>query len=173
MSLDKTPNRNRCVKRITRVYKGLKEKCYNVKNIGYKYYGGKGIKVLLSRIDFIQWYLDHVTDDMVRPCVDRIDRDGHYSIDNIQIISAKKNSRKTIESNPAWEEKLDNMSFANNERMKEVTINGIKYNSAREAERAIGMHHGSILKAVKIKKTNVFETKQVLRLKAIYNAREE
>jgi len=170
--MNKTQNRNRCIKRITRVYKGLREKCYTLSNIGYKYYGEKGIKVMLTRVEFIEWYLDHVTEDLLRPCVDRIDRDGHYSIDNMQIISATKNSRKTVESNPAWEEKLDNMTFANNERMKEVTIDGIRYCSAREAERAIGMHHSSILKAIKRKKTSVFETKKVIRLEAIYKTKE-
>lgn len=48
----------------------------------------RGIKVLVSKEDFIRWYMPR---DFVGASVDRIDSKGHYSLDNMQVISMHDN----------------------------------------------------------------------------------
>ena len=49
-------------------------------------YGGRGIKVLYSSRDFVNWYLKEVNKQKWdRPTVGRIDHNGHYEFSNIRI----------------------------------------------------------------------------------------
>lgn len=153
-------SRNKCVKRITKVYKGMRERCNNPNHIGYHLYGGRGIKVIISRKAFIEWYLNHVTDDMIRPNVDRIDNNGHYEISNIQLIPARKNAQKMLKENPRWDVKQKNMDSANAARKMPVWIDGKKYNSGNEASRALGKSKNSVRLYAKRHNTRHFKTKK-------------
>jgi len=70
-----------------------KQRCYNKKDCKYKYYGGRGIKVLLSNeeVEFI-WNRDkaHLLKD---PTIDRIDSNGNYEISNCRFIERSENTR--------------------------------------------------------------------------------
>ena len=142
-------SKNKCPRRITRVYKGMKERCNNENHAYYHIYGGKGIEVLVNRHEFVEWYLERVTDDMIRPNVDRLDPNGHYEFSNMQVISAKENSQKMLEQNPRWDIKLDNMKRANEKRSKGVTIDGIRYDSIRQASRETNFAQKGISNAYK------------------------
>ena len=151
-------SKNSCIKRINKVYKGMRERCNNPNHIGYHLYGGRGIQVIISRIDFIEWYLERVTDEMVRPNVDRINNDGHYEISNIQLIPARQNAHKMLKENGAWETKFDNMKRANEKRSINVTIDGTEYASKKEAARETGLDVRSIGRAMKKHKTSNLKT---------------
>lgn len=70
--------------RIYRIWRGMKSRCYNPKNIAYKTYGGRGIDICDEWRDdvfaFREWALSHgYSDDL---SIDRIDNDRGYSPDN-------------------------------------------------------------------------------------------
>lgn len=48
----------------------------------------KGIKVLVSKEDFVRWYMPR---DFVGASVDRIDNKGHYTLENMQVIPMRDN----------------------------------------------------------------------------------
>ena len=50
-----------------------------------------GIKMMISKEDFIKWFMEH---DFEGASVDRIDSTKDYSLDNIQMISLADNIRK-------------------------------------------------------------------------------
>lgn len=64
--------------RIKTIYR-LKNKCY------------KNTKLLINKEDFIVWFMSN---DFKGASVDRIDNNGHYSLDNIQLIKLQDNIRK-------------------------------------------------------------------------------
>lgn len=70
-------------RRLYGIYYGMISRCNNPKNIGYKNYGGRGIKVSEEWTNFKKfekWSMDNgYTDDL---SIDRIDNDGDYSPDN-------------------------------------------------------------------------------------------
>lgn len=137
-------NRNRDVNRIKRVYKGMRERCYQVNHVSYKLYGGKGIEVKCTRNEFIKWYLDNVTDDIINPHVDRIDPNGHYEFKNMQIISANENLKKAFRQN-SNRPHLKKLCLENNKKqMKKIKIDGIIYESIREASRKTGISRDHI-----------------------------
>lgn len=85
-------NRNKCVKRIRKVYSGMRQRCTNPNSSNYKNYGAKGVQVRVKRDEFVDWYIENVTDEMIKPTVDRIDPSGHYEFSNMEIIPASLNS---------------------------------------------------------------------------------
>jgi len=72
------------LKRLSSIFSGMKQRCYNPNANGYKYYGGKGVVIcdewLNDKKLFYNWainngYEDHLT-------IDRIENDGNYDPDN-------------------------------------------------------------------------------------------
>ena len=69
----------------------IKQRCINPRYHGYKYYGGRGIKCLLSLSDMkLIWQRDkaHLMD---KPSVDRINNDGHYELSNCRFLEMRLN----------------------------------------------------------------------------------
>ena len=56
----------------------------------------QGIKILFNREEYKKWCWEHqeLIESLDRPSLDRIEKTGHYSLGNIQIIELKKNIRK-------------------------------------------------------------------------------
>lgn len=82
-------------KRIGKIYRNIKQRCYNKKDKSYKWYGDKGIKVcdewLNNPKSFEEWSLQNgYTDELT---IDRIDEDKDYSPDNCRWISSVDNSK--------------------------------------------------------------------------------
>lgn len=116
-------------------YYHAKNRCENVKYDHYKYYGGKGIKFLLTLKEVKQiWFRDKAY-LMKRPSIDRINSNGHYEYSNCQFI-----------------ELTENISKARRKTMMQFDLNDnfiAEYCSAREAERELGIDNSDIAKSAK------------------------
>jgi len=71
-----------------------KDRCNNPNNKMYKYYGGKGVKFLMTMEDFKKlWFRDKAY-LMKSPTIDRINNNGHYEVVNCEYVERSKNSGK-------------------------------------------------------------------------------
>jgi hypothetical protein len=90
-----------------RTYISMYNRCYNAQSSAYKFYGGKGIEILMEREEFIGWavsneiflkllknYINSNFDFKYAPSIDRINPTKHYSFDNIQWLTVSENSSK-------------------------------------------------------------------------------
>ena len=84
------------IKRLLNIFKNMKNRCYNTKAVGYKYYGEKGIKIcddwLCNKVNFIYWALDNGYENGLT--IDRIDSNKDYTPDNCRWIDGRENSRR-------------------------------------------------------------------------------
>lgn len=72
----------------------MKQRCENPKSKDFHRYGGRGIKLLLTKeqMQFL-WRRDKA-DSLDQPTIDRIDNDGHYSLENCRFVENSANSKK-------------------------------------------------------------------------------
>ncbi len=81
--------------RMYHIYCGMKSRCRNQNVKDYQYYGGRGIKFLISSFEAFREFCDlNGYDDTLT--VDRVDPSGHYQLDNIRFISQADQNRNTI-----------------------------------------------------------------------------
>ena len=91
-------------KRIRHIWELMKSRCYNNKNISFKNYGDRGIKICDEWLDkknglinFYNWSMENgYREDL---SIDRIDIDGNYEPSNCRWVSWKKqcnNKRNNI-----------------------------------------------------------------------------
>lgn len=87
--------------RIYTVWKGMRRRCKNPSCCGYKWYGGKGIKVCDEWDkpyggfeNFYKWAIENgYSDDLT---IDRIDSDKDYCPENCRWITAHENCMKAV-----------------------------------------------------------------------------
>jgi hypothetical protein len=82
---------------IVRILHGIIGRCQNENNSGYKYYGGRGIKVCRewqkNPKKFIEWALKNGWSKGKE--IDRINNDGDYTPENCRITTHLKNMQNT------------------------------------------------------------------------------
>lgn len=81
--------------RLSRIWRGLKNRCYNVNNKDYRHYGKRGIAVcsewLNDFMTFYNWSINNgYKDDLT---IDRIDNSKGYSPDNCRWVDYKIQNR--------------------------------------------------------------------------------
>jgi hypothetical protein len=67
---------------LYKTWHGMLQRCSNPKNISYKYYGGRGIKVCESWKKFENFYNDMGNKSSENLSLDRVDSNGDYSKEN-------------------------------------------------------------------------------------------
>lgn len=81
--------------RLYRIWRGMKQRCSNLRLRKYKYYGGRGIEVCSEwrkYLNFRDWacingYQDHLT-------IDRINNDGNYEPSNCEWVTKAENTTR-------------------------------------------------------------------------------
>lgn len=77
-----------------RLLVSINQRCNNIKCKDYKYYGGRGIKCLITEKELKKlWFRDKAW-LLKHPSIDREDNDGHYTYNNCQFIELKENAAK-------------------------------------------------------------------------------
>ena len=74
-----------------------KARCSNPNNKDYKYYGGKGVRMLLTPLEIEILYKIANSDKMERPSIDRINSNGDYHFGNCRFIEWSENIRRQDE----------------------------------------------------------------------------
>lgn len=76
---------------LRHLFDSMKQRCNNPKVPNYKYYGGRGIKVLFECSEFVDYVIFGLQVDPRELQIDRIDNDGHYEPGNIRFVTPKVN----------------------------------------------------------------------------------
>jgi hypothetical protein len=72
-------------------WQGMKQRCYNPKNIRYKHYGGRGIIVCDRWLEsFINFFEDMGNKPSAEYSIDRINVDGNYELTNCRWATPKE-----------------------------------------------------------------------------------
>lgn len=81
--------------RLYKIWKGIKQRCYNSNNTYYRNYGGRGIIIcdewLRNFINFYDWAILNGYNDNLT--IDRINNDGNYEPNNCRWATAKQQAR--------------------------------------------------------------------------------
>lgn len=88
-----TLNGNRGNKKIVHLWQNLKSRCGNPLDIKYKYYGGKGIKLKLTKLDLVRLWARDKASEMKKASIDRIDSNKDYEINNCRFIEHSENCK--------------------------------------------------------------------------------
>lgn len=78
---------------LRRLFKNMKQRCYNPHAAGYEHYGGRGIEVCFkSSNEFVNYVINELQIDPRGLTIDRIDNDKNYERGNIRFITMSENS---------------------------------------------------------------------------------
>lgn len=91
-------HRRQCARTIQgymrRLWHSLLNRCNNPKHDGYKYYGGRGIKVKFASFqDFYNYIIKELKADPRGLTIDRTNNNGHYERGNIRFVTQAENNR--------------------------------------------------------------------------------
>jgi hypothetical protein len=82
---------------IARLWQGIKQRCYNPNEPGYKWYGAEGIEMYKPWINdrqlFKKWILDNLGHRPEGHSIDRINVNGNYEPDNLRWADKKTQAR--------------------------------------------------------------------------------
>lgn len=84
--------------RVYAIWKGIKARCLNPTDTGYKDYGGRGISVCDEWRESFVNFLRDMGEPNHGQCIDRIDNNLGYTKDNCRWVSHKTNCRNTRKS---------------------------------------------------------------------------
>jgi hypothetical protein len=77
-----------------KVYHSIYQRCHFKNHARHKYYGGRGIKLLMTPSIIKElWFRDQAC-NLIRPSIDRVDHNGNYTKDNCRFIELTDNLRQ-------------------------------------------------------------------------------
>ena len=77
-------------------YHAMRQRCDTWTHVSSHNYRGRGIKVEFKRREFIMWALAQWPEEtFLNKDFDRIDNDGHYSFENLRLVSRSENLKNT------------------------------------------------------------------------------
>ena len=86
-------------KKLGARYDAMVQRCTRTTHVSWENYLGRGIEVKMTREEFIWWALKEFPDtDFSGLDFDRIDNDGHYTTENLQLVSRSANLQNTRRS---------------------------------------------------------------------------
>lgn len=116
-------------KNITKLWRNMQQRCGNPNDKKYKYYGGKGIKIKMTKSDLAYlWHRDHA-ETMEHPSIDRIDGNGHYELVNCRFIEMAENRVKCQRSPVSKATKIRlllHLTEEENRQINELKAEGIR-----------------------------------------------
>lgn len=75
-----------------RRFNSIKDRCNNVYNLNYKYYGGRGIQCKFKNADeFVKYMINTFKQHPKGLQIDRIDNNGNYEPGNLRLVTPSKN----------------------------------------------------------------------------------
>lgn len=81
-------------KKLQQMWYNMKHRCNSIWASKYEYYGGKGIRVEMSKEDLRKiWDRDSGATQKI-PSIDRIDSDGNYTYENCRIVEMRFNNHR-------------------------------------------------------------------------------
>ena len=80
--------------RVKIAWQSMNHRCNNPKNKKYKYYGGKGIQVLLTVSELQEIWTRDKAYLLKQPSIDRIDSNGNYTKENCRFIEHQENAQR-------------------------------------------------------------------------------
>lgn len=79
-----------------KIFHNIKNRCTKPNNKDYRYYGGKGIKCLLTQVQIKElWFRDKAY-EMKKPSIDRRDSNKDYCYNNCRFIEKSLNSKNAM-----------------------------------------------------------------------------
>lgn len=83
--------------KIRRCWNHIKQRCYNINHINYKWYGARGIKMYAPWVHDFKAFYDYVSKlehfNKKEYSIDRIDNDGNYEPGNLRWITQQEQLR--------------------------------------------------------------------------------
>lgn len=73
------------------VWRNVRQRCESEGDPKYEYYGGRGIRCLISHEELIRLWRRDNADEMEQPSIDRRDADGHYTFENCRFREFAEN----------------------------------------------------------------------------------
>lgn len=86
--------------KVCSILKTMRWRCNNHKSSSYKYYGGRGIKCLISLNELQRIWIRDKANKMKKPSIDRINNDDNYTYSNCQFLELSKNISKSNLNKP-------------------------------------------------------------------------
>jgi len=76
-------------------YNAIRQRCNNPKCLGYRWYGGRGIKLCFTFNEFLDYVINKLQINPKGLEIDRIDNNGNYELKNIRFVTHAENMKNT------------------------------------------------------------------------------
>lgn len=79
--------------KLQKLWFNMKSRCENPRDLKYRFYGGRGIKLKLEKSDLVFLWKRDRAHKLKQASIDRIDSNGHYELNNCRFIEMDQNRK--------------------------------------------------------------------------------